>query len=270
MSARLRFDEVSFGYGPVAVLDRISFDLPAGSLAALIGPNGAGKTTLLSLASGTLRPQWGAVLLDSADLARVPAWARARRIAVVPQSLTIPFAFTVREVVALGRTPYLHPLRGERTADRAAIERALELTDMARFAQRCVHDLSGGERQRVILAIALAQEPELLLLDEPTANLDVAHQLAILELVRELNRTAGLTVLAAIHDLNLAALCFERILALGHGRIVADGPPREVISASLIQALYGQAVRVVDHPEAPVPLIALLPRATGNGQGGSP
>jgi len=265
MSAHLRFLEVSFGYGSTTVLDRINLDLPPGSLAALIGPNGAGKTTLLGLASGTLRPRAGTILLDGTDLARVPASLRARRIALVPQSLMIPFAFTVREVVALGRTPYLHPLRGESAADRAAIEQALELTDTARFARRCIHDLSGGERQRVIIALALAQEPDLLLLDEPTANLDVAHQLAILELIRGLNRRTGLTVLAAIHDLNLAALCFERILVLGGGQIAADGPPRAVITADLIRAVYGQAARVIEHPAAPVPLVALLPRAARDG-----
>ena len=265
MSAHLRFLEVSFGYGSTTVLDQISLDLPPGSLAALIGPNGAGKTTLLGLASGTLRPRAGTILLDGTDLARVPASLRARRIALVPQSLMIPFAFTVREVVALGRTPYLHPLRGESAADRAAIEQALELTDTARFARRCIHDLSGGERQRVIIALALAQEPDLLLLDEPTANLDVAHQLAILELIRGLNRRTGLTVLAAIHDLNLAALCFERILVLGGGQIAADGPPRAVITADLIRAVYGQAARVIEHPAAPVPLVALLPRAARDG-----
>lgn len=258
MTARLRFVDVAFGYGSVSVLDGVSIDLPTGSLVALIGANGAGKTTLLNLACGTLRPIRGRVILDEFDLTALPAAQRARRIALVPQSLPVPFAFTVRELVGLGRTPYLHPLRGEQRGDRLAVERALEITDTARFADRNVLELSGGERQRVILALALAQEPDLLLLDEPTANLDVAHQLAILELIRTLNRTEKLTVLAAIHDLNLAALCFERIIALDRGRIVADGLPRTVLTAEIIGSVYGSAVQVIDHPSEPVPLIVLL------------
>ncbi|HVC32597.1 MAG TPA: ABC transporter ATP-binding protein [Chloroflexota bacterium] len=258
MTASLRFSDVAFRYGSTPVLDAVSLELPAGSLATLIGANGAGKTTLLQLACGTLRPNRGQIHLDEAELARLPSSQRARRIALVPQSLSIPFAFTVREFVGLGRTPYLRALRGERLDDRRAIERALDATDTARFAGRSVHDLSGGERQRVILALALAQEPDVLLLDEPTANLDVAHQLAILDLVRALNRAEGLTVLAAIHDLNLAALCFDRIIALDRGRIVADGPPRTVLTPEIIGAVYGSAVQVIDHPTEPVPLIALV------------
>lgn len=264
MSANLRFIDVAFHYGSVPVLDQVSLDVPTGSFVALIGANGAGKTTLLNLACGTLRPSLGHVELDGANLATLPATQRARRVALVPQSLPIPFAFTVRELVSLGRTPYLHPLRGERPDDRLAIERALEITDTARFAHRNVLELSGGERQRVILALALAQEPDLLLLDEPTANLDIAHQLAILELIREMNRVAHLTVLAAIHDLNLAALFFERIVTLDRGRIIADGPPRAVLTPEIIGSVYGSAVQVIDHPSEPVPLIALL-RPTEHG-----
>ncbi len=258
MTANLRFVDVAFRYGPVSVLDGVSLEVPDGSLVALIGANGAGKTTLLNLACGTLRPTRGRVVLDALDLAALPAAQRARRIALLPQSLPIPFAFTVRELVGLGRTPYLHPLRGEQPDDRLAVERALEITDTARFADRNVLELSGGERQRVILALALAQEPDLLLLDEPTANLDISHQLAILELIRELNRVENLTVLAAMHDLNLASLCFERIVALDRGRIVADGLPRTVLTPEIISAVYGSAVQVIDHPSEPVPLVVLL------------
>ncbi len=258
MTAHLRLVDVAFRYGPVTVLDSVSLDVPAGTLVALIGANGAGKTTLLNLACGTLRPTRGYVELDQSDLATLPAAQRARRIALVPQSLPIPFAFTVRELVGLGRTPYLHPLRGEQPGDRLAIERALEITDTAHFAHRNVLELSGGERQRVILALALAQEPDLLLLDEPTANLDVAHQIAILELIRDLNRNENLTVLAAIHDLNLASLFFDRIVAIDRGRVVADGPPRAVLTPEVIGMVYGSAVQVIDHPREPVPLVVPL------------
>ena len=258
MTDGLHLRDVTFAYGEFLVLSHVSLDLPTGSFAALIGANGAGKTTILNLACGSLRPSQGQVTLDGHDLSHMAPRQRARRIAMVPQSLNVPFAFTVRELVALGRTPYAHPLRGERRADRDAVDRALEVTDTARFADRGVLDLSGGERQRVIVALALAQEPDLLLLDEPTANLDIANQLAILDIIRELHRRDGLTVLAAIHDLNLAGLYFDRILAVDRGRIVADGPPRAVLVPEIIGAVYGTPVQVVDHPSEPVPLVALV------------
>jgi iron complex transport system ATP-binding protein len=249
---------IGFRYGDSAVLDDLSLDLPTGSLAALIGPNGAGKTTLLSIATGSPRPTRGHVELDGSDLRLVLTKERARRIALVPQSLAIPFAFSVRELVGLGRTPYLGAFGSEKDADRRAVNRALTLTGTTHFAGRCVLDLSAGERQRVILAVALAQEPDVLLLDEPTANLDVAHQLAFLDVVRELNRAEGLTVLAAVHDLNLAALAFDRLIALSGGRIVADGSPRSVLTVENIRELYGREVAIVDHPTEPLPLVALV------------
>ncbi|HEV8638176.1 MAG TPA: ABC transporter ATP-binding protein [Chloroflexota bacterium] len=258
MTSHLRFVDVGFGYGERPVVEHVSLDLPRGGLTALIGPNGAGKTTLLHLACATLRPGHGRIELDGAELGAIPRSERARRIALVPQSLPIPFAFTVRELVGLGRTPHVRPFRGERRADHEAVERALRATDTARFAGRSVLDLSGGERQRAILALALAQEPELLLLDEPTANLDVAHQLAMLELLRTLNRDGGTMILAAIHDLNLAALYFDRLVVLHRGRIVADGPPRTVLTPELVESVYGSPVEVIDHPSEPVPLVALV------------
>ncbi len=258
MTARLTLSDITFSYGGTPVLDGISLDFGHGSFSALIGANGAGKTTLLALACGTLRPVRGRVSLDGEDLARLSARQRARRIAVVPQTLSVPFGFTVREIVALGRIPYLRPLRGESRDDRRVIDEALDLTDTARFADRAVGDLSGGERQRVVLALALAQEPDLLLLDEPTANLDVSHQVAALDLVRGLNHDHGLTVIAAIHDLNLAALYFDRIVALDRGRVLADGPPCAVLTADTISSVYGSQVQVVKHPTEPVPLIALV------------
>lgn len=258
MSPALRLIGVAFRYGAATVLDEISLDLHRGTLAGLIGPNGVGKSTLLQICTGALRPWRGRVELDGRDIARYSSRERARRIALVPQTLTIPFSFTAREFVALGRTPYLSPLRGEQAEDRRAIDRALDLTETTDFAERNVLELSGGERQRVVLALALAQEPEVLLLDEPTANLDVAHQLALLRLIRRLNQEQGLTVLAAIHDLNLAALFVERLILLGGGKVVADGPPDAVLTPERIQAVFGAPVVTVAHPRAPVPLVALV------------
>jgi len=261
VNVKLRFADVSFHYSGAdqqSVLERISLDLPRGALAALIGANGIGKSTLLNLACGTLRPTSGDVFLDGSVVASLPPTSRARRIALVPQSLAIPFAFSVRELVGLGRTPHVRLLRGEREVDRLAIERAMQSVDVEHLANRNVLELSGGERQRVLLALALAQEPEVLLLDEPTANLDVAHQVAMLDLVRELNQATGLTVLAAIHDLNLAALGFERLIALADRQIIADGTPRAVLTNETIAAVYGSPVQVVRHPTEPVPLVALM------------
>jgi iron complex transport system ATP-binding protein len=258
VSALVSYERVGFGYDSRLILDDLSLAVGPGERVALIGPNGTGKTTLLNLGSGILRPERGQVTLAGRDLASLPARARARRIAMVPQMVTIPFAFSVREIVALGRTPFSSFLGRETRADRLAIETALELTGTTDYAERGVLDLSAGERQRVILAMALAQQPELLLLDEPTANLDLAHQMAFLGLVRELCRTQGLTVLAAVHDLNLAALSFDRIVALHLGRIVADGSPSQVLRADVVEAIYGAPVRIVKHPTEPVPLVALV------------
>jgi iron complex transport system ATP-binding protein len=258
VSALLSFERVSFSYDSRVILDDLSVAVARGERVALIGPNGAGKTTLLNLGSGILRPARGRVMLAGRSLASLPARERARCVAMVPQTLTIPFAFSVREIVALGRTPFASFLGRETRADRLAVEAALELTGTTEFAQRGILDLSAGERQRVILAMALAQQPELLLLDEPTANLDLAHQLAFLGLVRELSRQQGLTVVAAVHDLNLAALSFDRIVALHQGQIVADGSPGQVLRADVVESIYGAPVRIVEHPTEPVPLVALV------------
>lgn len=258
MVDKLAFRGVSFRYGKNVVLDGVTLGIPQGDMVALIGANGAGKSTLLGVASGTLRPDHGHVELDGRSVHSFPALQRAMRIALVPQALTIPFAFTVRELVGLGRTPYIGFLGNESDRDRHAVEAVLEVTDTHRFSNRSVLDLSAGERQRVLLALALAQEPDLLLLDEPTANLDIAHQLSILELLRDLNRERALTVLAAVHDLNLAGLCFDRILALDSGHIVADGTPQDVLTSAVVRRVYGTDVRIVNHPVDPVPLIALV------------
>lgn len=267
MTSRIRFDRVHFRYGGRVVLDRIDLDVPVGSFSALVGSNGAGKTTLLELASGALQPSEGQVTLDGRDLRSVPPRERGRRIAVVPQSLAIAFDYTVRELVALGRTPHFSWFGREGPADRDAIARALSATETEHLAERSVLHISSGERQRVLLALALAQQPDVLLLDEPTANLDVAHQAAILELVREWNRASGLTVLAAIHDLNLATLFFDRVVALSKGRLIADGNPREVVTPRLVAEVFGAEVVVIEHPSEGVPLVALRRRTWSSGEG---
>lgn len=258
--ARLELQGVRFGYGGHAVLDGVDLRLEPGEMVALLGPNGAGKSTLMNLAAGVLHPSAGEVRLDGTSLRRLPPRERARRVAMVAQGLGAPPAFTVREWVSLGRTPYLHPLRGETEADRNAVEAALRQSGASELAERMVGKVSGGERQRAALALALAQEPGLLLLDEATAHLDVRHQMELLGVVRRLNREAGLTVLAAIHDVNLAALWFERFLVLHEGRLAADGAPREVVRPELWERVFGCRVEVLEHPSGEAPLVALRRR----------
>ena len=225
VSAAIAFEGVSFAYGGRGVFRDLSLAVRPGEIFGLLGRNGAGKTTWLKLACGLLRPAGGAVRLRGRCLQEVPHHERSRTVALVPQELHIPFPFSVYEMVMLGRTPYLGSWGTDGPADREAVKRALVLTETEAFAGRVFHDLSAGERQRVLLAMALAQEPQVLLLDEPTAHLDAAHQVWAFDLVRRLNREAGLTVVAAVHDLQLAAWFCTRLAVLVGGVVAADGPP---------------------------------------------
>jgi iron complex transport system ATP-binding protein len=239
----LQLESITFGYGGQPLLADVNLALAAGEMAALLGPNGTGKTTLLMLATGALHPKRGRVLLDGHDLRRLSRRAIARRVAVVPQAFATPFAFTVRELVGLGRTPYMSFLGTEKAADRQAIEEALEATGATALAGRIFNELSGGEKQRVALALALAQQPDLLLLDEPTTHLDLKYQISVLELAQHLNRERGLTIFATMHDLNLAARYFARLILFQRG-IVADGAPVEVLQSRLLSSVYGVPVEI--------------------------
>lgn len=185
----------------------------------------------------------------------MPRQELARKIAVVAQDLAIPFAFTAREIVELGRTPHLGMLRGFRSHDRQAVEQAMQLTDTTGLSGRIINELSGGERQRVIIAMGLAQEPEILLLDEPTHLLDITRQAEILDLVTELNRTRGLTVVAAIHDLNLASRYFNRLIVLHRGAVLAEGSPEAVLRADIIEEAYGGPVEIVQAGNGRTPIV---------------
>lgn len=250
---------MAFGYGAAPVLDGVSLDLYEGEAVALLGRNGAGKSTLIRLLSGVVAPAQGTVLLGATPLSQLSRRELARRLAVVPQDVHVPFAFTTREVVALGRTAHVPFLHGESAADRAAVEGALGLLGLDALAERVYTSLSGGERQRAILAMALAQEPSVLLLDEPTVHLDLAHQLSSLRIVRGLTRHRGLAVLAAVHDLNLAALLFDRLVFLKDGRVVADGPAEAVLTAEIVQEVFDARVAIYRHPTTGAPQVTLLP-----------
>lgn len=237
--------QLSFGYNGQPVFDGISLKIIAGERIAVLGRNGAGKTTLLRLLSGTRTPTKGSILLDGHNLCDMPRLELARKIAAVPQEFVVPFAFTVQEIIELGRTPYVGLLRGLSSDDRHAVEQAMRLTQTLELGGRVFNELSGGERQRVIIAMALAQEPEVLLLDEPTQQLDVTRQAEILDLVTELNRSRGLTVVAAIHDLNLAGRYFDRLIVLHRGAVFADGPPVSVLRPDVLEKAYNGPVEIL-------------------------
>jgi iron complex transport system ATP-binding protein len=237
MNPLLSFRDISFGYGGPDVIRSASFSLEAGSCTALIGPNGAGKTTILRLAAGTLRSQSGSVILNDEALHTLPLRKVARTVALVPQQLDVPFQFTVREVVEQGRTPYLGFLRGQMSEDRIAVDRALDLTDVTSLQHRVFNELSGGERQRVKIALGLAQQPKLLLLDEPTQNLDIGRQVELIDLLHFLH-AEGITILASIHDLQLIEGNFSSVLLLSPDTPLMNGTPDEILKPSILEKAF--------------------------------
>lgn len=240
---QLQMQHVTFGYRREPLLYDVSLSIKAGEMVGLLGPNGSGKTTLLRLLSGVLHPQQGQVLLEEQNLRRWGRRSIAQRIAVVPQELHVPFAFTVEHMVSLGRIPFIGPFGGHTAHDKTLVQEAMNIADVTSLAQRVFNELSGGERQRVMIAMALAQEPLVLLLDEPTSHLDIKYQIETLELVQHLNRERKVTVVAAMHDLNLAARYFPRLMLFQRG-IVADAAPAEVLESGLLSRVYGVNVQV--------------------------
>ena len=239
------------GYREREVLRGVDLAANAGELVALIGPNGAGKSTLLRVIGGLLRPTAGGVTIDGTDMTALDRRSIARQIAIVPQVFETLFPFTVREIVALGRTSRLGPFGTLGADDARAVARALDDLDATDLADRRIDRVSGGERQRAVLAMALAQEAGVLLLDEPTEHLDPTHQRATLERVVTLARARGLAVVAVLHDLNLAAAFATRVVLLADGAVVREGEPRQVITAELVSAVFGPGLRVVMHEGRP-------------------
>ena len=250
----LHAEAVTAGYGARVILHACTLPIARGEVVAIVGPNGAGKSTLLRTLAGLLRPSSGSVRLDGVDIATLARREIARRIAVVPQIFDTLFPFTVREVVALGRTARLGMFGAASPEDAAAVERAMADLDLAELGSRRIDRLSGGERQRAVLAMALAQETDVLLLDEPTVHLDPAHQVAMLRLIRELARARGLAVAAVLHDLNLAASMGTRLVVLADGRVVCDAEPETVISADLVRDVFGHGLAVGRYDGRPVVL----------------
>ncbi|HEV8190649.1 MAG TPA: ABC transporter ATP-binding protein [Ktedonobacterales bacterium] len=241
--AALSFEQLSFAYREHLVVREVTTSIAEGEMVALLGPNGAGKSTLLKLAAGALHPGGGSIRLLDRALTRLSQREIARQVAFIPQDFSVQFAYTVRQIVSLGRTPYLGILGVERSEDRQAVEEALADASLVKLADRVFNELSGGERQRVLVALALAQHSPIVLLDEPTAHLDIKHQVEVLELLRRLNRARGLTVIAALHDLNLAARYFPRLI-LFRNAVVAEGPPAQVLDSALLSMVYETPVQV--------------------------
>lgn len=252
----LTLSHLSAGYAGRTVLHDISLTVSGGEVVALVGPNGAGKSTLIRVVSGVVAASSGEVWLGESALLKMTPAERAKRIAVVPQMIHLPEAFTVGEIVLMGRTPHLPMWAGESKHDCEVAWAAMRRTQIDSLVDRRAYELSGGEQQRVVIARALTQEPKVLLLDEPTAHLDLKYQVGVLELARTLAKDHDLAVLMTLHDLNQAALYSDRVALMSSGQIVDQGTATEVFTADQLSAVYGVRVAVSQHPAHNAPLIA--------------
>lgn len=245
----LEAQKLSGGYGKTRVVEEIYLALKPGEWLSLIGANGSGKSTLLKLFSRILLPQQGAVLLSGRDIQRQPGKAIAQTLALLPQQQTIPAGLTVHQLVSLGRTPYQDWWQWELTVeDRYWVDKAIAQTQLKDFCDRPVEALSGGERQRAFLALALAQDPQILLLDEPTTYLDLCHQLELLELLKHLNQQQSLTIITVLHDINLAARYSDRLALLKEGRLYATGTPAKVLDPQILADVFSIDATVIQTP----------------------
>lgn len=240
----IELKEIHFAYGACEVIRGLSMSVGSGEIVGILGPNGAGKSTLIRLAAGLIEAQRGTVTLEGRWVGALSARELASQVAVVPQQNVVPFAFTAFEVVLMGRSPHLSFFGFESARDIEIAREAMEATDCIEFASRDINELSGGERQRVFLARAIAQGPRLLLLDEPATFLDIRHQIALHKLLAKLNREKGLTIVSAMHDLNMASLFCDRIIMLKKGRILCDGAPGKIMSPENISAVFDAEILV--------------------------
>jgi len=250
--------DIICSYGSTPVLNGVTFRIGKGDFVGIIGPNGSGKSTILKTISRVLTPRSGKVLLLNQDIYSITRPKIARKLAVVSQETKIDFDFTAEEIVLMGRLPHLSKFEKESQKDLARARKAMELTRTLHLAPRIITELSGGEKQRVIIARALTQEPEILLLDEPTSHLDINHQTEILDLMKKLSNKNKLTVVVVLHDLNMAAQYCDYLILLSGGKVFALGPPQEVITASNIKAVYNSDVIITNHPVYDRPMVTPL------------
>lgn len=254
----LQTTELVSGYGGVPIVKGVDLMVPAGQISVIVGANACGKSTLLKTLARLLQPQSGSVMLDGQSIGSIPTKTLARSLGLLPQSPIAPEGIAVADLVGRGRHPHQKLFRSWSPADDVAVAEALAATGVADLADRSVDELSGGQRQRVWIAMALAQETGILLLDEPTTFLDVAHQIEVLDLLTDLNRSQGTTVVMVLHDMNLAARYADHIFAMSKGEIVTSGPPAEVMTSELIERVFELDSLVITDPVSGAPLV--LPR----------
>ena len=253
--AKLEIQNITLNYGQRTVIKDLSFRLSPGELLGLVGPNGCGKTSIIKSLSRVLTPNSGKISLDGKELTETSRQELARIIGVVPQNPSLPETFTVFEVVILGRNPHLGLLSGESARDIAVVWQAMDRTGITHLAKRRIGELSGGEKQRVTIARVLAQEPQVILLDEPTANLDISQQMGIMDLITGMCRDKNIAGLIAIHDLNVAAQYCTRIIMLKDGEMYAEGTPGEVITAENVREVFDAETSIYPHPENNLPMV---------------
>ncbi|MDI3540851.1 MAG: cobalamin transport system ATP-binding protein [Thermosediminibacterales bacterium] len=258
MAAILNIDNIVFRYGSHDILKEISLNISKGDFVGILGPNGSGKTTLLKTITRVCRPVKGIILIDNKDIYGYSNKEFAQKIAFVPQDTSINFDFTVEDIILMGRNPYLKPLKRENIEDYRVVMRSMELTDTLKFKDKKITQLSGGEMQRVLIARALAQEPEILILDEPTSHLDINYKFEILELLKIMNMKGNITVIIALHDINLASLYCKKIILLKDGRIFAAGIPEEVVSSKNLEIVFKVKANIYKHPITGKPYATFL------------
>lgn len=264
----LSVEQVSLGYGEHTVVDGLDLAVPPGRITAVVGANACGKSTLLRAMARLLRPTAGRVVLDGQDLHRLDTKQVARTLGLLPQSPVAPEGLVVADLVARGRNPHQRLLSRWGAADEAAVAEALDLTGTSELAERNVDELSGGQRQRVWIAMTLAQQTDVLLLDEPTTYLDVSHQVEVLDLLTDLNRRRGTTIVMVLHDLNLAARYADHLVAVARGRVHAAGPPSEVLTVEAVRQVFGLRSQVILDPVSGTPLV--LPIGRHHSRGSAP
>ncbi|OZC51467.1 MULTISPECIES: ABC transporter ATP-binding protein [Nocardiaceae] len=263
--SRLHADAITVGYDKSVIIENLTVAIPDGKFTVIVGPNACGKSTLLRALSRLLKPSHGAVLLDGKAISSYPAKEVARRLGLLPQTSIAPDGISVADLVARGRYPHQKLIRQWSTADEAAVVQAMDATGVTSLSARQVDELSGGQQQRVWVAMVLAQQTPLLLLDEPTTFLDIAHQIELLDLLATLPRENGNTLVAVLHDLNHACRYADHMIAMKDGAVVTEGPPAEIVTAELVESVFGLPCRIIDDPESHTPLVIPRVRTTTMG-----